>query len=152
MAKAQAAPETTLQLKRQFAAPRARVFRAWTDAKDLANWFAPSPDHSTVVTELDLRVGGKYRIEIRHKSGNVHTVTGAYREIAPPERVVYTWRWEADPTAHESLVTVEFEDLGPATEVTITHEQLPNAEERDKHNHGWVGCTDKLSKYLEEQN
>jgi len=149
MAKAQASPETTLQLKRQFAAPRARVFRAWTTAEELACWFAPSADYTTVVPELDLRVGGAYRVEMHHKGGNVHTVMGAYREIRPPEKVVFTWRWEADPAAHESLVTVEFRDLGASTEVTITHEQLPSGEQRDKHNQGWIGCTERLAKYLE---
>src|ERR1700675_532832 len=119
MAKAQqSSPETTLQMRRTFAAPRQRVFRAWTDAKELARWFAPSPDYSTVVPELDLRVGGKYRLEIHHKGGNVHRVGGTYREIQPPEKLVFTWRPDGDPWPEDSLVTVEFHDLGNSTEVT----------------------------------
>lgn len=148
MAKEQAAPAATLTLKRTFAAPRERVFRAWTDPKELARWFHPTPDHSTIVPELEFKVGGRYRLEIHHKGGNVHRLTGTYREIKPPEKVVFTWRWEQDPTSHESLVTVEFLDLGKSTEIALTHEQLPNVEERDKHSQGWNGCFEQLAKYL----
>jgi len=149
MAKEQVSTLPALQMKRTFQAPREKVFRAWTDAKELARWFAPSVDYSTVVPELDLRVGGKYKIEIHHKGGNVHKIMGAYREIAPPEKVVFTWRWEDGPDAHESLVTVVFRDLGPSTEILLTHELLPSAEERGKHEHGWTGCLEQFGKYIQ---
>lgn len=148
MAKEQMSTQPALQIKRTFQAPRDRVFRAWTDPKELALWFHVSADYSTLVPELDLRVGGKYRLEMHHKGGNVHKVVGLYREIKPPERIVFTWRWEADSTAHDSLVTVEFRDLGKSTEIALTHEQLPSAEEREKHGHGWNGCLEELAKYL----
>jgi uncharacterized protein YndB with AHSA1/START domain len=148
MARTQTSPATTLTLTRTFAASRDRVFRAWTDAQELACWFAPSPDYRAVVPEFDFRVGCRYRLEIHHKGGNVHRLTGTYQEIKPPEKLVFTWRWEQDPNSRESLVTIEFRDLGEATELTLTHERLPNAEERDKHDHGWNGCLDQLAKYL----
>jgi uncharacterized protein YndB with AHSA1/START domain len=146
MAKEKAAPSTTLTLKRTFAAPRERVFRAWTDPNELARWFAPTPDHSTIVPEFDLRVGGKYRLEVHHKGGNIHRMTGTYLEIKPPEKVVFSWICE--PNVPNSIVTVEFRDLGPSTEITLTHEQLPSVEERDKHSQGWNGCLDSLAQYL----
>ena len=149
MAKEQLSPETTLKVRRTFPAPRARVFRAWTDPKELALWFAPSVEYSTKVPELDLKVGGKYRVEMHHKGGNINRVGGTYREINPPEKLVFTWRWENDPTAHESLVTVEFLDLGTSTEVLLTHVQLPNVEQREKHAQGWNGCLEQLGRYVE---
>jgi|SRR5579863_3307720 len=149
MAKEQLSPETTLKIRRTFQAPRERVFRAWTDAIELARWFAPSAEYSTHVPELDLKVGGKYKVEMHHKGGNVNKVGGTYREIVPPEKIVFTWRWENDPSAHESLVTIEFLDLGPATEVLLTHVQLPDAEQRDKHLQGWIGCLTRLAEYVE---
>jgi uncharacterized protein YndB with AHSA1/START domain len=148
MAKEQLSPETTLKVRRTFPAPRERVFRAWTDAKELARWFAPSAEYSTQVPELDLKVGGKYRVEMHHKGGNVHRVGGTYREIKPPEKIVFTWSWERDPAARDSLVTVEFRDLGASTEILLTHEQLPDAEQRGKHEQGWNGCLDQLAQYL----
>jgi uncharacterized protein YndB with AHSA1/START domain len=148
MDKAQSSASITLQIKRTFRAPRAQVFRAWTDRAELARWFAPSAEYSTVVPELELRVGGRYRVEMHHKSGNVHNVFGTYLEIKPPEKVVFTWRWDGDTSPEDSVVTVEFHDLGSSTEVTLTHERLPNPEERDKHAHGWNGCLDQLAGIL----
>ncbi|HEV2521376.1 MAG TPA: SRPBCC domain-containing protein [Candidatus Acidoferrales bacterium] len=148
MAKEQLSSETTLKVSRILQAPRKRVFRAWTDPKELARWFAPSTEYSTKVPELDLRVGGKYKVEMHHKGGNVHIVSGTYKEIRPPERIVFTWSWEGDPSASESLVTLEFLDLGPSTEIHLTHEQLPSAEERQKHEHGWNGCLAQLAAYV----
>lgn len=149
MAKEPPSPETTLKLRRTFQAPRERVFRAWTDPKELALWFAPAPDCTTRVPELDLKVGGRYKVEIHHKGGNVNKVGGTYREIKPPEKIVFTWCWEHDATQHESLVTIEFLDLGPATEVLLTHERLPNVEERNKHEQGWTGCLTQLAEYFQ---
>jgi uncharacterized protein YndB with AHSA1/START domain len=148
MDKAQSPARITLQMKRTFHAPRAKVFQAWTDRAELAQWFAPSAEYSTVVPEMEFRVGGRYRIEMHHKGGNVHSVSGTYQEIKPPERVVLTWRWDGDTSAEHSVVTIEFQDLGNSTEVTLTHEQLPNPEERDKHAHGWNGCMDQLARLL----
>jgi uncharacterized protein YndB with AHSA1/START domain len=149
MAKEQMSPETALTVRKTFQAPRERVFRAWTNAQELALWFAPSAEYSTKVPELDLKVGGKYRVEMHHKGGNVHKVGGTYREIKPPEKIVFTWRPENEPWTQESLVTIEFFDLGPSTEILLTHVQLPDAEQREKHTHGWNGCLDQLARYVQ---
>jgi uncharacterized protein YndB with AHSA1/START domain len=150
MAKAQqSSPETTLQMKRTFAAPRQRVFRAWTDAAELARWFAPSADYRVVVPELDLRVGGKYRLEMHHKGGNIHRIGGTYQEILPPEKIVFTWELKSSGDQVDTLVTVEFHEVGNSTEVILTHELLPNVEERDKHAQGWTGCLEQLAKFLQ---
>ena len=148
MDKAQSSANITLQVKRTFRAPRAQVFRAWTDRAELARWFAPSAEYTTVVPELELRVGGRYRVEMHHKGGNVHRVFGTYQEIKPPEKIVFTWRWDGDMSQEDSVVTIEFHDLGNSTEVTLAHERLPSTEERDKHAHGWNGCMDQLAGIL----
>jgi uncharacterized protein YndB with AHSA1/START domain len=152
MAQAQSASQITLQIRRTFAAPRERVFRAWTDARELARWFAPSPDFAIVIPELDLRVGGRCQVEMHHKSGTVHRLHSVYREVKPPEKIAFTWQWEAEAAA-ETLVTVEFfelrrDDSGGSTEVVLTHERFTSEEEKQKHNHGWAGCLDQLANFL----
>ena len=137
----------TLQLKRTFAAPRERVFRAWTDPAGLQQWFAPT-DEYTAVVEVDLRVGGTYRIEMLSPKGNRYCVRGTYREIKPPEKLVYTWSWENEPEMGNTLVTVEFHDRGGATEVILTQEFFPTEKAREEHNKGWSGCLDRLAKIL----
>ena len=69
MATPQSQQGISLELRRTFAAPRDRVFRAWTDAKEFALWFHPTTDHITIISELNLKVGGKYQLEMRHKNG-----------------------------------------------------------------------------------
>lgn len=148
MATPQTQPTPALQITRTFAAPRERVFRAWTDVKQFAQWFAPSTDYHSVISEFDVRAGGSYKLEMHHKGGNVHKLWGTYREIKPPEKLVFTWSWvgKADPV--ESVVTIEFRDLGGSTEVLLTHEHLPSSEEREKHGQGWNGCLGQLANFL----
>src|SRR5262245_46441599 len=131
--------ETTLQIKRTFAASRERVFRAWTDPKAMQSWLAPSDEYSVPAVEVDLRVGGKYRIDMQAPDGKHHIATGSYRVILPPRKLVFTWFWE-DKDMMETLVTIEFHEHGKATEVVLTHERFPDVEARDRHQHGWTGC------------
>ena len=148
MASAGSSIETTLQIRRTFQAPREKVFRAWTDPDQMKHWFAPTADYETTA-EVDLRVGGKYRIQMKHTDGSIHTAVGEYREISEPEKLVYTWSWE-DGSTSGSLVTVKFRDLGSATELLLTHERFPTAELRDKHGQGWNGCLVRLEEHLAE--
>jgi uncharacterized protein YndB with AHSA1/START domain len=144
----QAPRQIALRVRRTFAARRERVFRAWTDAKELAAWFAPSPDFTIVIPEMDLRVGGICRVEMRHKGGDVHRLNSTYCEVNPPNRLVFTWRWEMQAASEETLVTVEFHALGDATEIVLTHERFTSDAEKQKHDHGWAGCFDQLGRFL----
>ena len=141
-----ATTDTSLTLKRIFAASREQVFRAWTDPAELKKWWGMEDDWSTPISEVDLRVGGKYRLGMLPPGAeSPHVVYGTYREVEPPDKLVYTWQWEGGES-DETLVTVRFHDMGDSTEVELTHSQFPSAEERDKHNEGWNGCLQQLAK------
>ncbi len=77
----------TVRLTRFFAAPRERVFRAWTVAEEFKQWWGPGR-HTTEAAEMDLRVGGKYRITMRRPDGRIQYLFGTYLDIRPPERLV----------------------------------------------------------------
>lgn len=141
-------PTTTLEVRRTFAAPRERVFHAWTSAEELGKWSAPGP--MTPAATVDLRVGGRYRIVMRGPDGDEKCAAGVYRVVQPPSMLVYTWRWEGQgiPDQGDSVVTVEFREQGRGTEVVLRHEGLPSAESRDRHDAGWNGCLDKLGSLL----
>jgi len=139
------ASPSSLVVSRTYPATQERVFKAWTDANQLGQWFAPNDDYTTKAN-VDIRVGHEYRIAITHKGGNVHNVVGTYRIIEPPRKLVYTWRWEGAPA--DTLVTVDFVPEGEATKVTITHENFVSTEDRDKHNEGWIGCLSRLERKL----
>ena len=139
-------PATFLNITRTFAAPRDKVYAAWTEPEHLKQWWGPegfvSPD-----AEIDLRVGGRYRAGMRAPDGTEMAVVGEYTEIAAPERLVFTWAWDPPMGApEETLVTVEFRDLGDMTEVALTHERFLSVESRDQHHHGWTStfvCLDQ---------
>ncbi|MGH7593955.1 MAG: SRPBCC family protein [Gemmatimonadales bacterium] len=135
-----------LQVRRIFSAPPERVFRAWTTPEELKRWHAPGP-LSCVLAEVDLRVGGKFRIHMRQPDGVEHRVGGTYRIVEPPHRLVYSWKWETISSNNdlgESLVTLEFLGHGNGTELVLTHEGFVNDEARTRHEHGWAGILDKL--------
>ncbi len=151
MAIAKPSVETVLRLQRTFAAPREKVFRAWTDPEELKKWCGPR-GRTTPLAEIDLQAGGKYRIGMKEPEGEVFYVTGAYREVRPPERLVFTWLWEEDDMGTgETLVTVEFRAQGNSTEVTLTHELFPNQAARDRHEWGWGSSLDRLATELESR-
>ena len=154
--------ETTLTIRRTFAAPRDVVFRAWTEPDRLKEWWGVEESFSTPIAEVDLRVGGAYRLGmLAPGEDNPFVVGGIYKEVRRPEKLVYTWVWEGGEEpgpstggAHaadfrEMLVTVEFNDLGRSTEVVLTHEYFPDQHARDEHNKGWNGCFAQLARLLE---
>jgi len=130
----------TLEIRRTIRAPRQRVFDAWTKPEELNKWHAPGP-LTTPHAAVDLRVGGTYTIHMRTPEGKDHIVSGTYRVVDPPRRLVYTWSWKERPI--DSIVTIEFHERENATEVVLRHE-LPSEDEAGKHEQGWIGCLVKL--------
>ena len=151
MATPEVRPDTTLRLERIIAAPREKVFAAWTQAEAVARWFAPGAAYKCAVPTLEARPGGTYRIEMAHSGGNVHFVGGVYREVVPPSRLVFTWAWEKNPERGETLVTVELFEDGGRTRLVLTHELFPSVEVRDSHAAGWNGGLDQIVNMFETQ-
>ena len=101
------------------------------------------------LAEVDLRAGGSYRIHMLSPEGKLNRLYGTYREVKPPERLVYTWNWAEDPEMGETLVTVEFHQQGESTKILLTHEFFPDAGRKDLHVQGWNGCLDHLTSCLQ---
>ncbi|MFN8573232.1 MAG: SRPBCC domain-containing protein [Gemmatimonadaceae bacterium] len=133
-----------LELTRHLHAAPQRVFEAWTSPEALKRWFGPTPDHAVIVHALDVRVGGTFRIELRHVRGASHVVVGVYRVVEPHSRLAFTWRWEDQPGLPETLVTVALRDTNPGTDMTLRHEGFPDELSRARHMDGWTGCTGRL--------
>lgn len=145
--------DTSLRIERTFDAPSEEVFDAWTNPEVLRRWWRPNPAWVTPVAEVDLRVGGRYRISMEDpESGTRHTAGGEYNEISRPRRLVYTWQWEqADGQAgHVSIVTVDFRADGERTNVILEHSGLESSQSRDSHTHGWTGILEMLQVHLFE--
>ncbi len=164
MAKPGTAISTTeIEIVRVFDAPRALVWRAWTDPQHFMRWWGP--EHFTCPTcQLDLRVGGKYFHCMQSPEGQQFWSTGEYKEIVPQERLVFTdcfadeqgnvvsaAHYGMDPDFPlETLVTVTFEDLGSSkTRMTFRHTGIPAGEDRDMAQLGWSQSFDKLAADLQ---
>ncbi len=142
---------TSLELKYMLDAPRERVWRAWTDPAALKQWFRTAPEFTTPLAEVDLRIGGRYRLGMQPPdSDEINIATGIYQEIRPPEKLVFTWGWEGSEEP-ETLVTVDFRSMGSQTEVTLRHTGFEAVEARDLHASGWQGCLTQLAAYAVEE-
>jgi uncharacterized protein YndB with AHSA1/START domain len=141
--------DTTLVLTRIFAAPRSLVFRAWTDPERAALWWGPQ-GFKTLSCQMDVRPGGAWRICMRSPQGAIHTKRGVYKQIVPPQRLVFTWAWEdADAIpGHETLVTVTFDDHGGATKLTLHQAIFESPTACEAHREGWISCLDRFAAYL----
>ena len=129
--------EREITIIRVFNAPRALVFKAWTDAKELAQWWGPK-GFTNPVCELDARVGGAIRIHMRSPDGSVYPMKGEFREIVPPERIVFTNIAvdAADNPIIEGLTTVTFVERGGKTCGT-TCQETPNLSLSQPHWPSW---------------
>jgi uncharacterized protein YndB with AHSA1/START domain len=140
-----------VRIERVIDAPRDAVFRAWTDPEELRRWWGPG-EFATRHAEIDLRPGGDYLLVIQASGGDPMHLAGTFREVVPPERLVYSWRWVrgwADPA--ESIVTVEFEDLGERTRVVLVHDGLHDSPDPDGYRMGWESGLDKLAATISER-
>ena len=138
----------SVTLKRRLAAPPEKVYAAWTNPAQLAQWFGPSQTiEGSVQAEMDVRVGGRFRACFKTDDGEYHEVSGVYREVVPDQKLVFTWAWYTTPE-RESLVTVFIRGEGEGSMLTLTHEQFFDEAARDGHKRGWTGTLDKLERYL----
>lgn len=159
MATPQQTPGFTLEIRRTFAAPRERVFAAWARREQLEQWMCKDVSaHVVIHHQQDIRTGGRYLIEVRDPGkGETYWGQGVYREVKPPEKIVFTWSWtktkpdgeQMHPESPETQVTVEFFARGNFTEVVLTHGTFGSAKLRDEHDQGWNGCLDMLAKVLQ---
>jgi uncharacterized protein YndB with AHSA1/START domain len=136
----------SLTLKRRLKATPAQVYSAWTDPKKLARWFCRVGSES-VLAESDARVGGGYRLVMCTSSGELHDVSGKFREVVPDRKLVFSWAWRTTPE-RQSLVTVEFAPDGEGTLLTLTHEQFFDEAARAGHRAGWEAILDRLTEMV----
>lgn len=150
MARAAAAPAASenpvLRMEREFKAPPARVFAAFTDPKLFAQWWGPE-GVTCPVCEIDLRVGGRWRTCMRGEKEM--WVSGAYREIERPRRLAFTWAWEENGVrGHETIVEIDFAPSGRHTRIVLTQRGFESAQSRDNHDFGWNSTFKRLDQLL----
>jgi len=137
-----------LSVTRVIQAPVDLVFRAWTEPDQLRHWFSPAGVECRSLT-ADIRIDGGFRIHMTSKSGD-HIATGKYLDIIPNQRLQFSWTWE-NYAMPDSIVTIELEDLGSSTRLTLRHEGLPDQEDAEQHTEGWSSIVEKCVQLFETQ-
>ncbi len=137
-----------LTIRRRFAAPVAKLYRAWCDPAQMRQWQAPGTK-TVAEAQVDFRVGGSYRIVMQNPDGTRFAAMGEYLEIAENALLRMTWQWEESQVRTE--LELRFTAHDGESELQLTHRQFPNADMRDKHNEGWTGCLDNLVKFLAKE-
>lgn len=133
--------------------PVSRVYEAWTDPYLMNLWFNSAGSTLGRVSS-NLKVGGKFSMDYQKKNGDLVRIYGEYKDIQPLKKLEFTWiddNHEGKPSIHrqrESLVKVLFVDLGPRTEVHITHEQLSSETLMKTFEEGWADCLRSLEEEL----
>ena len=142
------ATKPALTLERHYPVAPEKVWRAWTDPQAVSKWWGPGPGEPVSAAELDVRVGGRFRIVFGGPDGKAHECAGVYREVVPNRRLVFTWSWPRTTPERISVVTVEFRAAPQGTDLVFTHEELFDEKVRDDHKRGWTGTLDKLGEFL----
>jgi uncharacterized protein YndB with AHSA1/START domain len=148
MEQARLAEKPFLVLERRYPAAPEKVWRAWTDPQAIRKWFGPGAAEPVSFAELDVRVGGRFRIVFGGPAGTEHEVQGEYREVVPNRKLVFTWIWPRSTPERESLVTIVLRKAGAGTELVFRHEQLFDETVRDGHERGWSESFVKLEQFL----
>jgi uncharacterized protein YndB with AHSA1/START domain len=134
--------EARVRLSLHLRAPVEDVFRAWTEPTLMALWFGPSEGVPTEA-EVDLRVGGGYRITMGSR-----TVRGHYLHVEPPGRLAFTWVWDDDDPPVETQVEVTLEPEDGGTRLVLVHRRLPLEVDCMGFETGWRRTLARLGTHL----
>jgi uncharacterized protein YndB with AHSA1/START domain len=139
--------ETQLRLERLIAAPPERLFALWTDPEQVVRWWWPE-SCQLPSSDFDVRPGGEWRTTVQTADGQRKTVSGVYRAVEPPRRLVFTWGWLGDDgtRGHETEVTITFEPVPGGTRLVLLHQSFESKERRDAHGRGWSSSFDRLAR------
>lgn len=136
----------SVTIVRRIKASPASVWAAITQPALMMQWWGPDAG-PTISVDVDVRPGGRFSVVFRLLNGDEHNPTGIYREVVPEKKLVFTWDLP-NSLDRQSLVTFRLKPIEGGTELTLTHEHLPDEAARTSHEQGWNGLLDKLPVFL----
>ena len=140
--------EQIVRIERTFDAPAEAVFDAWTSPEVMRRWYHAGPDWETPQAQVDLRVGGRWRVAMRKPDGSEAELSGEYTEIDRPHRLAMTCAFNDDPSKTEQLVELTFSESGGSTTVVLVNSRIPTDERRESQDYGWGLCLNNLGTIL----
>jgi uncharacterized protein YndB with AHSA1/START domain len=144
-------PTGTVRLHRVLRTKPERVYRAFLDADAMAKWIPPY-GFTCKVHHMDAKVGGTFKMSFTNFStGQGHSFGGAYRELVPSERLVYTDKFDDPNLPGEMLVTVTFKPVLCGTELHVVQEGIPEVIPLEMCYLGWQESLAQLAKLVEPE-
>ena len=147
-----AADRPAMTIVRTFNAPRALLWKAWTDPEHLKQWFGPT-HFTNPFCEVDLRTGGAFRLTMQSPDGTLYPIDAVYDEVREPEQLTWTSSVEHEGgVAFEIRQVVTFAERDGKTEMTLQAFVLRATPESagalGGMNEGWSQSLDKLEALL----
>jgi uncharacterized protein YndB with AHSA1/START domain len=140
----------TLRLNRVLPFPRSMVYGALTDPATLAKWWGPR-GFTVPGVEFDPRPGGGYRIAMQPPDGDPFVLSGEFREVDPPARLAYTFRWDPpDPDDRETIAALSLHEQDGGTELAIAQGGFATRARLALHDEGWRESLGRLEQVLAE--
>ena len=134
-----------LQVRRVFDASPEELFDAWFSREQWQAWIGPEGCQCEVPV-LEPKVGGRYRIQMHLNDGRELPVEGEFKTVDRPRSLVFTWGWAL--AGGSTLVRLTFKAVEGGTELTLIHEGLPTAEDREGHGKGWNSALNMLARHV----
>lgn len=145
-------PVSIAMVRKLSSTPRA-VYAAWTEPAFVARWLAPGADTVSSVT-MDVRKGGRFRIEGHHGDGRPYSYSGTYLDLAVDRRVAMSWVYDGPVLALKGGASIVVADIRPLkgdlTELTLTHEKLAERDAAEIYRVSWLECASKLENVATE--
>jgi uncharacterized protein YndB with AHSA1/START domain len=143
-----AAGQPTLHLEQVLPARAEQVFAAFVEPEQLARWWGPA-GFTVPSLELDVRVGGRYRIRMQPPDAEAFHLRGEYQEVSAPHGLVFTFEWEEpDPDDRETVAALSFLDDPEGTRVVLVQGPFATEARRTLHETGWTESLEKLERLL----
>lgn len=141
--------DNTIHIEEHFRAPRDKLFRVWTEADHLKNWFMAEDGFVVTSAEVNLHVNGIYRLGVTAEAGMPEMeIAGEFRKIIKPQFLTYSWTVSA-LEGKETLVQVTFKEAETGSKIELIHGVFDTPEQTRLHVDGWAGCIGHLSLYLD---
>ena len=139
-----------LTLERHYPVAPQKVWRAWTEPEAVKQWWGPGGNDPVSLAQLDVRVGGRFRVVFGGAQGKDHEVQGIYKEVVPERKLVFSWTWPNSTPERVSQVTISLTPAAGGTDFHFLHEQLFDETVRDNHKRGWSESLAKLEIFLQQ--
>jgi uncharacterized protein YndB with AHSA1/START domain len=142
--------DRVLVMERVFKTTPEKLFAAWTTPRLIVSWWGPE-GMTTPVSSFDVRAGGAWSATLRNGEGKEFSGSGVYLAVERPRHLAFTWAWRQPDGSrgHETVVDLVFEPVEGGTRQTLTQKTFADADQRDRHDHGWTSSFNKLARVVE---